>query len=224
MKSIDRWTEAELLEITEEDTQALIDYECAKAGIRLEPELPEEPESKIPEGDIVYYEIEDVRFTDKKQALRVLELINSCKRIKRNYGPGYQHYIFEDQKESVKFEQQTGYSKQMHEKIRVDRAIHEKEQADYKTLKDEYEKIMKERIKIVQKVKDAIFNVDANVRKLAALKNDYRRYLKLAEGDGKIAFNFLINSRPDEKEKIEKLKAEIATENIIESAKKVNHE
>ena len=74
--------------------------------------------------------------------------------------------------------------------------------------------------KIAREVQTKINDASSSKIRVNLLKKEYDRYVVLADGNRSVAWNFLVDSRPGEKDDLAKLKPIIAKEKILESARK----
>lgn len=216
MKRLEEYTNPELRELTEDKRQDLIDLECAVAGVRLLPILPDKPENLKPEKDLTLYQLsKQPYFIDKEEAEAVLALVNQCKR--GNY------YSFNGEKwdpdESlVGLELQDAYSPELHSKISPAKTLYEETKSAYVKAKKEFDDISTERTEITTSVHNAIRDANDEQDTVDKYRREYTRYVALANGDVDIAMNFLTNAYPDEKEVILEMKQQIIAAKMLDMA------
>jgi hypothetical protein len=226
MKRLSEYTKKELISLTPEQRHDLIDLECANEGVRLLPEKPIKPEKTGLEKDITYFELAGtVKFANRKEIITIVDTINKCELLESEYlmRYDYDHRYLKKSDKYVSFEQCQGYSEETLLKIKDRKKQYDKDIEDYEKSKNEYSEILKKQIKISAKVDEKIREAGREHELIKALRREYNRYLQLSEGDRKIAFNFLLDGRSDQKELIEKLKHQIAMEVVINSAGEIEN-
>ena len=199
MKRLNEMSREELIALTDEQIETLIDLECAYCGAPLsiaKPMYATVPE--LPEEDVTYWQVFDFKFLDKTEAAEFADYINSLKsRCTTDYDysiPGYGRYnrIVDDRKklDPAIVEEARSYSEirysELKELIRQ-RATAEEEN---KKLMSEFNEKQKKRFEVVNKVNSAINSARisfASDRERARL---YMRYLTLANGNADVAKTF----------------------------------
>lgn len=214
MKRLTEHTEAELLDLTDQQYKELVDLECSHEGIRLEPEVPVKPKTTAPVKDIVAWEIGSTIFATMEDATEVAALINSKKRMSTHYGSHYTNQYIEETKETKQVSEDRHYSQIELNKSEALIKKAEIEGEEYDKKLKEYKDVLETRTATIEKINTVIHTAKGKAHKIIELKRDYMRYLKLSDGQAQIAFNFLLDSRPDQREEIESLKTEIAVELI----------
>lgn len=195
MKRFNEMTEAELLALDDEQTKNLIDYECAIEGV---PMLPPHPGTAPPiekcKPDINVYTVAGVYFGTAEDAARVLDAIFAASVIYKTDGysddkrfiamqPGDYYFPKIEPEKAVSAESYAAWKEEC-------KAV--KEQMDeYKRAKSAYDSVYKERESIVKSVFDAIRDARQRSYDRDRLREEFTRYLELAEGNKTIALNFL---------------------------------
>ncbi len=222
MKHIDELTEQEILALTEDDIQELINVRIAEEGIKFI-SYPNSPIlSVIPKPSISVYSCnlfgDDLVFTDLEELQKVLQLLESCKSkcsIDSDYNlPEENRYrissklktrysIFSDSSwdriNTIKV-----YTNDEYLKIRDIAKDNAKLQDTYKSDLKEYNNT----IEISKDIKSEIYDIVNKVVNKYDTYNMYinllvNTYLPIAKGDLEIAINFLdkaYNLTPDQKE------------------------
>jgi len=217
MKRLDEYTNEELLNLDTDEYENLIDLECANAGVRLKVELPKKPVNKAEEKDLVAWHIPTFIVKTEADAMEIVNLINSKECQTESYTSNYKRHYLGKRKSPVKFEQIDHYSEVALFKAESLLVKYEAEKKEYDEKHQDYEKVSADRTKIINRVNDKVTAAKTHFRKIEELRRDYFRYLKLSDGQTQIAFNFLLDSRPTQREEIESLKTEIATELITKN-------
>jgi hypothetical protein len=215
----------ELAKLTEEDIEDLIDLECAEENIRLLPVLPQMVDIDIDMPDVTVYEIPEIQLTNKDDAKKVLDLMNSItSQVTVEWKTSYDHRPIKKTTEILQYRESHRYSQELYSKIADKVTMRETAKKAYNEAKEEYDEIKKQRAGIVEKVMEGINQARLQDQRIANLKREFNRYMVLAENDRHIAWRFLEDSRPDEKEDLYKLKSIIAKEALVGSKHYVNDE
>lgn len=189
MKRITELTEEEILSLTEEQTDDIIKYECANSGVKILPE-PIEPTNTISSGDLKRFEVNGFIFEKIEDAQDFLDKAILSKKYDWNYGLDIkyerEHYDWDLVIKEVNI-----FSKGKLSSIETEAAEHKKLKEKYEKDKKEYDANHKEVLAIVDKVNEVIQKVKDKYEKLDTLAIQMEEYLRLSEGDRKVAFNFL---------------------------------
>lgn len=202
MKRLDEFSRDELVSLTQEEIQDLIDLECMYNGKPLmieEPKYLEVPE--VPEMDVVTYEVAGHIFTNKSDAMNVKDLIeNAHSRIKLDYNncdysQKYVRKILDsDYEKTVSLKTGKAYSREQFSQIKVILAkIKEIKDANDEAKKS-YDDIVEERKDIVSMVNDEISNAINETYEIDKAVVAFERYFKLSNEDTDIAMNFFEES------------------------------
>ena len=188
------FTNEELLNLTDEDIENLIDVECMFAGvvpIRIEPTYMDVPE--LPETDTEVYNVGNFTFGSFEEADRVKNLINECKsicRIRYDYMYGYENGYVTHNDDYACISKQRTYTEKTFEKakdiiIRRNNII-----KDNKAMLDEFKEASRDYTEIRDKVYDAVYNAKKEHVELENARRVYDRYLALSNGDEATADKF----------------------------------
>ena len=78
MKRLTEYTNEELINLTKEEYDELIDFECMYAGAPLSIETPTYKElPSIPEPEVVLYQVVGFLFEDESEAKEFLKVVNN---------------------------------------------------------------------------------------------------------------------------------------------------
>lgn len=199
MKRLDEMSREELIALTDEQVEVLIDLECAYCGAPLsisKPMYASVPE--LPEEDVTYWSVFDFKFLDKEEATEFAEYINSRKhRCETDYDydiPGYGKYkkVVTDRKklDPAIVEERKVYSEKLYTELKEvirQRATAEEEN---KRLTAEFNNKQKDRYEVVNKVNSAIRKAQISVSEDRERARLYLRYLTLADGNADVAKTF----------------------------------
>jgi len=200
MKQIEECTEIELLTLTNDEINEMIDYQCATQGIPL---LPEEPVLKMEKPqivpDIVMYSVGDLMFSKQEDALDLCDHLANFTLYSSEYLPNggynYQTALATDEPPSIN--QRKFYSKAYWNTVKGEMETFKEVEAGYNKLKEEYNEIKDRRDPIEDKIRNTIAKArDAKGRKIK-YGEMYLKYLGLANGDKEIAMKFLTDAHPE---------------------------
>lgn len=197
MKRIYEMDESELLALSEETTLKLIDYECALEGVPMLPPSPGPmPQKEIPEPDATVFEIAGFFTMDGEHAARILAAFNSGPLFKESYsGSDYNTKYLEplnaDKYNKPKIETKTSHSPEQWDKIKDLVTAYNSEKSEWDTIHKTYSAALKERAAITKDVYERIREARQRSYDRDCLRNEFARYLELAENNRQIALNFL---------------------------------
>jgi len=208
-KRIAEYTDAELLTLTEEQTNAIIDLECAYKGIQLLPEYPQTIEKPTDiDEDVTAYKLPNLYIQGAAELDKVMACLNGI--IEHvgysTYvsGPSYKHKFspLSDPVLLRHFESEKLYSV---DKLKVIGTIldgYEVKKKNYDAQLDEYRKIADERESIVDVLHGRISDCLDAKREYERMKSIAKRYMKLAGGVQEIAVNFMVDAYKENEEMI----------------------
>lgn len=183
MKSIKEMSHSEIIELTEQDIERMIDYECAKAGIRFVkcPEKPLEPKfDETPNA----FEIARVIVRSRESAEKIQSCLMSCKSDILEAG-----YMGVDR--ALRIEE-------VHWQTRSEREERDKREEEYDELKKAYnearlayDEFLSRRQSIEQPIWDKWNEEKARAYQVEHLQSMCQKYFDLAEGNETVALNFL---------------------------------
>lgn len=192
--------EEELLNLSDEDTNRLIDYECAEDGVAFLPPKPVEPQKPEYETDLAAYSIGSWYFIDHTAASAAYAALTAG----TLYDDVYHNGNFKTLK--VVEPKDYGYpqlktekfiSNELYAQIGAELEAYDMKKKEYDADKKMYDKAYEGRKHIVQAVYEAISEARNNQITRARLREDFARYLNLAEGNATIALNFLLKAKPE---------------------------
>lgn len=205
MRKITELTRDEIIALTDQDLQRMMDYECAENGIALLP-LPEKPVIEKHEEDQKYYEIGDMCFLTLADAERVMEAINGVQVFKDSYdySIGYDHKYLEPQDGKFEIIPKMCFSRDVFDSIRVKLSKQKELSTQYEKDLANYQKAQKQRESVCGYILDAYYKAHDEVSEEKRLREKFEQYLGLANGDRSTAMRFL--------RKVETVPAELAEE------------
>jgi len=220
IKRLEDYTNSELLDLTNDEVEQLIDMECAHIGVRLLPDLPKKPEVFKAERDATIFSVGGIEFLDPGEAQEVADFINTKRRAKTGHvpGPGYEPMLKgQENTDMVSMFTKSVYSEAFYNTIASQKAQADAQMKDYTDAKKDYDEIMKERTSITEDVLDHIKIARLERQRLDMLCNEARRYMSLALADKEIAKRFMLDAR---KEHADLINAHF-DEWVIENVRKV---
>lgn len=194
------YSDAELLDMTPEQVDTLIDLECAYLGLPLLTKEPTLVTFVSPETDVVIYEVGGLDFFNADDAQKILTTIQTCKLSKEGYtgsrvankveplNPGAYDYP------SIKSKHL--FSEARWNEVKSEATAAAKLKADYESEKEAYKKLVDQRQEAADSVTEHIASIRANRRRLAEAEGYKKRYLELAGGDLVVAERFFQNAFP----------------------------
>lgn len=197
MKRIYDLTEAELLSLTDEDVMRYIDYECALEGVPMLPPVPGACPVKVtPAPDANVFEVAGFLTMDSTHATRILDAFNSGELYKESYpgsdyGTKYLTPMSNDQYSKPKIETKTVHSAEQWDKIKDSHQAFVGEKAAWDKINKTYQEALKGRSSISEDVWQQIRDAREHSYDRERLREEFGRYLVLAEGNKQIALNFL---------------------------------
>jgi hypothetical protein len=199
MKRFEDLTDAELLEMAaqEGNIEDLIDLECAHQGIPLLPAMMEEPKKPEFKKDVTIYVVGSFKFFNQGEAMGLIDVLNTCSLTDTTgWGNSERLYPLSDYN-NPKMETKQIYSEALYSEIEKDLKAYENLKDQYELAKREYDVVKTQRDEVSDDIWDKIKEIQAQEYKKEMYKDRFNRYLTLANGDRKIALNFLNNAFPD---------------------------
>ena len=199
MKRIDEMKKEEILALTEGEIASLIDLECAYEGIPLLPECPKKPELVKHEKDLTAYEVAGYYFLNPEEAGRVLEVLQSTAAyVKDGWGEdaGLKR-VSDADFYSPKVEAKKFYSQTKLAEITKDLEENKRVLAAYEKEKERYDRILKDRTKVADRVTAVINEVVETEEDRQFYEAEFNRYLVLANNNKEVAMNFLLKTYCD---------------------------
>jgi hypothetical protein len=197
MKRIDELSKAEVLALTNEEISILIDLECAYENVPLLPAEPVKPEVAKYEPDIQVYKIFDLLFKSSEEAAGMLEAFAKTTAYKMGYDDKYPKPIMPDDYYYPKIENKKVMSLEMYNRVKTEKEAADAKTKEYEALKKEYDGTVSKRQKQVKYVWDIVRDYRDEQYKKDRYKAEFDRYMKLADNNHNIAWNFLKNAHDD---------------------------
>jgi len=193
---LEDYTNAELVNLTEEQVLDLIDLECGYEGVRLLPLLPKAPIKNNLGEDWEVWDVPAMTLADKKDAAEIVAFALGKSHIITHYvsGPSYKKYGQIDPNHEIGITSKKIFSLDHYKTIDAQLQQYESLKQDYDKLKSEYDEISKARSKIIESVNNAISSARSAAQRLSQLEQASLRYLTLAHGDKEIAKRFMLDA------------------------------
>lgn len=198
MKTLDDHTLPELAALDEAAIDALIDLECAIAGVPMLPPTPTPPEPLAAVYDVTLYEIGGFRFRSREDAEHVAAAING--RLVASMGYDYKvsgSYVSDYEPVETVVQVRHDRTQACHDAQRSAKLAHKALTDAYKAQQSEYDTIAEQRETVAERVRAAASSARSHAMQADRLREEFARYLELAQQDRRIALNFLRAARAD---------------------------
>lgn len=196
MKTFEQLNDGELINLTNEEISHYIKLKKAETGIRII-NLPETPTLQpIPEPDLETFEVLGYIFKEKEKAEEIAQTVNKylSSAFKSDYdywnGGNNHRYAkpFDGSLETVNIVRL--YSVTVYNSIKDTLASNKKISDAYKKIEQEYKEEEEKSSGIVEDVYESISKARERIQKFIDFKSRIVDYIKLANGDKDIAWNF----------------------------------
>ena len=208
MKRIDELSKKEILELSDDDIEQLIDLECAINGVPLVPPLPQKPIVSEVKPDLEIYRIGDVVFQNYSEAIAVIEAYDQADIYRMGYGEKYPKLIFSDDYNYPKIKKEKVMSAELYNSIKEEKEANDALLKEYES----QEKLYNDIVSRQKQYKESVHNIVKEVWEEKHTKDSYKaefdRYLILSDDNPTIAWNFLVSAHKDA-EAIEGLRSEL---------------
>lgn len=197
MKRVHELTEAELLALDDDQFNRQVDYECAVEGIAMLPPHPgKAPQNTLPTADAKVFKVADVYTTDADHAAAILALITSKPLFKKAHvrgyeGPEYLVPMGESDYGFPKIEKSTVFSPEQWDSIKEDQKAYSDLKKEWDAEMRVYNELYEGRKYIIQQLSDRLREAQTRKYTRDRLREEFSRYMDLAEGNRQIALNFL---------------------------------
>ncbi len=194
MKTIDEMNHEEILALTDGQVNVLIDYECALEGKPLLPPMPVAPQKVEIEPDILVYEVGGVTTTCPDHAAKILAAIETGDQWETEYVSGYsgtRRLRPTDYYHKAKIETRKVFSVEKWDEMKNAINQYEATKKSYEEAKKEYDDAANDRVQISERIWNTVSHFRNEEFRRRHLRNEFSRYLELAEGNHTIAMNFL---------------------------------
>lgn len=197
MKRIFDMTEEEILALADEQIANLIDYECALEGAPMLPPAPGiKPVVNAPPPDVQAYDVAGIITMSADHAGRILaaiesEVIYSWEYSGNDYKTKHLSPISEGSYNHPKIKSEKYYSPAQWDAIKDAKAIIEEKLSQWEKVNKAYSEACDARASITDSVWEKVRGVRYHAYDRDQLRNEFTRYLTLAEGNRRIALNFL---------------------------------
>ncbi len=185
-------TNEQIAALTDEQINARIDFICAQAGVPIFLERPTPPKTALLKDHTVC-RVAGFNFASRADAEAVRSLIQNTPRLKQAYDrKTYRHLDYmEPDDGAVAIEDGLYFSPETFAKHQIEIGTLDRQKADYEKAAEKYDSAIGEREKIAARVWNDIYEARQQVTERNRILNVFDRYVKLAEGDRRMAWNFL---------------------------------
>jgi hypothetical protein len=189
-------TEEEILALTDDQINKLIDYECALEGAPMLPPDPgPKPTKDIPEPDVQAYAVAGFNVLDADHAGRILTALNSGTLYNieygRNYDVKYLSPITSGSYHAPKVEVKSFHSAELWDSIKDTQSAFAEQEKEWNRRKEIYNTAVEGRAKLTESVWEHVGNLRSHAWEREQIRGEFRRYMELAENNSKIALAFL---------------------------------
>jgi len=205
IKRLEDYTDAELVNLTEEQVIDLIDLECGYEGVKLLPTLPDRPVKNNLAEDWEVWDVPAMTLGDKNDAAEIIAFALGKSHVITHYvpGPGYKRYGEIDPNHEIGITPRKLFSRDHYKTIDVQLQQYESTKKNYDDAKKEYDEIAKARSSIIDSINNAISEARSTAQRLSRLEQASLRYLTLAHGDKEIAKRFMLDAYKENADTIE---------------------
>lgn len=206
MNRIDDYLPEELLAMSDEEIDRLVDVESAHLGIPLLPPRPVEPEPAPATPDVTVYEAAGHLFRDKADAQKVCDLLKSLP-VLETYSVNNEGYSWRgpfgvrlNEDFDIAPHEVKHWTAEHYDRHR--RALETAKEAKerYSEAKSEYDKILSQRGEIVERIAAIRSAEQSRQDRRARIAADFERYVELADGDRDQALTFYLHANDDQGE------------------------
>lgn len=199
MRRIEDLNREELLALTDEEIKRFIDIECAHEGISILGDPPNPPIAPEQKRNLTLYKVGDIYFGKKEEAEAVVQLLARATLYSFRYLGGYWDSNFryaEPTTDVPQIQIENFFDEAEIRAVKSKLETYVAEKKVYDRRKDEYEKQVAATESCSSKVYDRISEAREYKDELDHIVRTYNKYLDLAEGDRKIAWNFFESALP----------------------------
>lgn len=198
MKRYCDYTNEELLALSDEEVERLIDIEALVENVPLLPKEPEKPDDPKIEPDVIAYEIRSFIVGTKEDADAIVEMINSMNLFDTFYhGGGYSWSGPEGLKpreDPIQAVAQKYWSNGHYQAHCLELKRRKEAKTIYDNAKKEFDEISRSRQTVVDRVWNAVSEAKEDKANRETIKQQFRRYVDLADGNEDMALTFYLNA------------------------------
>lgn len=198
MKRYTDYTTKELANLTEEEIKTLIEIECMVNGIATCYEKPDlKTVEKLPQPDVEVFEVCDIKFLDKEEAIALLELIRNSKSIVRtdyDFSGGYSERYVKPDTDYATLSSSKYYSKEAYYSMKETARRKSEAEKHNRKIMEVYNERMEEYRKLESEVNSAVYEAVAEESKFDYVKKVFERYVAMSDGNIDVAKNFFNNT------------------------------
>jgi hypothetical protein len=199
MKRYDDYEDHEILQMSEDDIEKLIEIECAVSGAPLKMEVPVAPEASTVEPDVTTYTVSigTLRFAQKETALAAVDFLNGLPRLSQlsiiphSYG---QPYRVEPDTSPEVVGTERNWSAEHYARHAQAVGAHRRAKEEYDGAQRAYLDAQKKRESAVRAVRSYVEGIRAKEADRRHCRQTFASYLDLAEGNQDIALGFMLRT------------------------------
>lgn len=203
MKPFEELSDAEKAELTVNQIEAYVDFRCAYEGIPFLPPAPVTPKPENePQPDLTLYQVGSLTeylLVDIHVAQQIADMINAAKGYNTEYlsrKPGsYEKKVSPSRRVDVAPVKAWSQEAAQSQTEKVDTLAELKQR--YEDESREYDAIRTKRQRVIDDIADDIRQARAIESRRRNLREEFKRYLELADNNRGMALRFLLNARSD---------------------------
>lgn len=195
MRDFNELTNAEILALSEREIETYIDLACAEQGAPFLPPEPVEPVKPSIQSDLTVFKIGGLLIGGSDIATQILALLADTTVYEDTYltyavslkAPrpiGHDHYAY------PKIESIAAITPTTHETVKQALEVYTAAKKKYDEEKKEYDRAISLRSGISEEIRERVYVAQADRDLRKRLRDDFGRYLKLADGNAEIAARF----------------------------------
>jgi hypothetical protein len=194
MKEFDLLTDAELVELSEEEIRECLDYMCAQEGLPLEVVEPVVPDSFIQETDLTLMEIPSV-VLERSLADEIISILEKSTQYQKiSYDKNvYRPIIKEDDYNKAKATVINGRSEELEARVSASHYDLKMQWEEYHQQKEVFDEAVEKRGELIEKMYKQISTARAAINNRDRMLSEWQRYIDLAKNDRAVAKSFFVD-------------------------------
>jgi len=203
----DNLEDEEVLRLTDDEIQEVIDYRCAEAGVKLPKKMPPRPEDSIDKEletetlfQVKHGGHDIILLADRKEAEEVVKFLTGKTPIGSNYDykVGYKYKYAEPIDGSFSIENAVFYKREALTKFSEALVMHKTRKEEYDSVKSFNNKISDKKAEISEVVWARVKDARAEAQRVAEYNATFEEYVRVAKGDREMALTFMLKAYGDE--------------------------
>ena len=194
MAWINELTDQEIMKLTDDDVIAMVRRKCAEEGVKIL-QQPEEPTPFQIQPELTFFVVAGHYFENAADAeATVLTLVKSYEEA-YDYAVGYSHkYPKKIESRSIEIETKRLFSKKQLDTFKDELTAHKEAESRYSELQSEWKEAQGHRNEFADEIWDKVREVRAKYDKLNNMRQQYADYVKIANGDEQLAWQFFVKA------------------------------